>query len=224
MQHSAVARTASTILFDPHNFGYMCDSRISNAANNSLIGVTPGSTSLFADFWTRMAKLWKNYPNVLFGLMNEPNVQTAAQWQAAASTTVAAIRTAGFTGKVTIPGTSYTGALSWVSSGNGAAWAGYSDPGHNFLFEMHQYLDPGNSGTGSTCLAGKGATALSAATSWLSTNGYKALLGEFAWTTDSSCTAEGPALMSSMSTCSNQWVRIPTKAASDSDRLRTAFR
>jgi endoglucanase len=96
--------------------------------------------------------------------MNEPNAQTAVQWQAAASTSVAAIRTAGFTGKITIPGTSFTGAQLWVSSGNGAAWAGYVDPGNNFIFEMHEYLDSDNSGTHSTCASGKGATALSAAT------------------------------------------------------------
>jgi endoglucanase len=71
---------------------------------------------------------------------------------------------------------------------------------------MHEYLDSDNSGTHSTCAAGKGATALSAATNWLSTNGYQALLGEFAWTTDSSCTAEGPALMNSMASSSSQWV------------------
>jgi aryl-phospho-beta-D-glucosidase BglC (GH1 family) len=45
------------VLLDPHNFGFMCDSRISNVAGNSEIGVTSGSTALFADFWSRMASL-----------------------------------------------------------------------------------------------------------------------------------------------------------------------
>ncbi len=194
------------VLLDPHNFGNMCDSRISFTVNNSVIGVTASSTELFADFWSRMASLWKNYPNVVFGLMNEPHTQTAAQWQAAASTTVKAIRDAGFTGLITIPGTSFTGAHSWVSSGNAAAWAGYADPGNNFAFEMHQYLDSDHSGTHAPCTTGGGASRLDAATSWLATNGYKGLLGEFAWSTDPSCDAEGVALMNDMSSSSAQWI------------------
>jgi hypothetical protein len=53
-----------------------------------------------------------------------------------------------------------------------AAWAGYTvGASNNFVFEMHQYLDSDGS-THLTCATGSG-TKLSAATSWLATNGFQ---------------------------------------------------
>ncbi|CAF1501782.1 unnamed protein product, partial [Adineta ricciae] len=58
------------------------------------------------------------------------------------------------------------------------------------------------SGTHQTCRANC-ANSLQAATTWLTTNGFKGFLGEFAWSNDSSCTNEGPAFLDHLSNHSN---------------------
>ena len=65
--------------------------------------------------------------------------------------------------------------------------AGIVDPGNNYAFEAHQYLDYDYSGThtniGNSVAvpdATVGATRLVAFTHWLRINGYKGFLGEFA--------------------------------------------
>lgn len=191
------------ILIDPHDFGYAYDSR---TGANRLIGVDAEGTAIFVDWWTRMATKFQNYPNVVFGLMNEPNAQTAAQWRAGAVAAINAIAAVTTAQVVTIPGTSYTGAQSWVSSGNGAAWHAYTPPrGLTCYFEMHEYLDSDDSGTHTTCQAGKGSTCLQAATSWLAAEGKQAILGECGWSTDPSCPPEGTAIMRHMSSNASQW-------------------
>jgi aryl-phospho-beta-D-glucosidase BglC (GH1 family) len=64
------------VIFDPHNYGFIYDSRTGATRH---IGTDVEGTNLFADFWGRMVTIYKNYPNVLFGLMNEPNQQNATQ-------------------------------------------------------------------------------------------------------------------------------------------------
>jgi endoglucanase len=89
--------------------------------------------------------------------------------------------------------------LAWISSGNGAAFTGLSDPNKNIaigesfdpppdLFnlqapvldlEMHQYLDSDHSGTSPTCVsATAGAERIAEATAWLKQYGFKGFLGE----------------------------------------------
>jgi endoglucanase len=191
------------VILDPHNYGYIYDNR---TGVKHEIGVDAEGTNLFADFWGRMGTMYKNYTNVVFGLMNEPHKQTAAQWYTGAVPAITAIRAVGATQMILIPGTSWTGAHSWVSSGNGAAWAGFKgDPLNNFAFEMHQYLDSDSSGTHSTCITNT-SRSLEAATTWLTTNKFKGLLGEFGWSTQETCVSEGPAFMEYLSSNSNAWI------------------
>ncbi|UJR38840.1 hypothetical protein I4U23_031505 [Adineta vaga] len=191
------------VILDPHNYGVIYDNRV---GVQRLIGVDAEGTNLFADFWAHMGTLYKNYPNVLFGLMNEPHAQTAVQWYTGAFPSIQAIRAVGASQLILIPGTSWTGAHSWISSGNAAAWNGFNgDPINNFVFEMHQYLDSDSSGTHQTCRTNC-SNSLQAATTWLTTNGFKGFLGEFAWSNDSSCTNEGPAFLDHLSNHSNIWM------------------
>jgi endoglucanase len=191
------------VLLDPHNYGMIYDNR---TGAERLIGVDPEGTNMFADFWGRMATLYKNYPNVVFGLMNEPHQQTAAQWYTGAVPAIKAIRAAGATQLILIPGTSWTGAWSWNSSGNAAAWTGFNgDPQNNFAFEMHQYLDYDGSGTHEACVVNS-SQRLDVATAWLNTNNFKGFLGEFAWTVDPSCAKEGPGILDYLSAHSNVWI------------------
>ena len=137
------------VILDPHNYGMIYDNR---TGQNREIGVDPEATNMFADFWNRMATVFKDYPNVIFGLMNEPNRQTATEWFTGAVPAIKSIRAAGANQLILIPGTSWTGGWTWNSSGNAAAWAGFNgDPQNNFAFEMHQYLDNDGSGTHKEC-------------------------------------------------------------------------
>jgi endoglucanase len=191
------------VILDPHNGGFIYDNR---TGTEREIGVDTEGTNMFADFWSRMATIYKDYPNVIFALINEPHNQTAAEWKTGAVPAIKAIRAAGATQLILIPGTHWTGAWTWESTGNGAVWAGFTgDPLNNFAFEMHQYLDFDGSGTYNTCVTNS-SHRLEVATSWLNTNKFKGLLAEFAWTTDLTCALEGPALMDYLSANSNVWM------------------
>ncbi|MGI4847549.1 MAG: glycoside hydrolase family 5 protein, partial [Janthinobacterium lividum] len=196
------------VVLDPHNYG-------STAPTNGAIGVDPGATDLFADFWKRMAQKWLNYPNVIFNLMNEPGHQSPAQWKTACQTVITAIRSTGATQLIMIPGAANsTGAHSWVSSGNAAVWAGFNgDPANNFVFDMHNYMDSDFSGTSAVCAVGSGNTLVDA-TNWARTNGFKIILGEFGYSTDPSCTTEGPAMVAYMKNNADVWLGWTWWAAS----------
>lgn len=69
---------------------------------------------------------------------------------------------------------------------------------------MHQYLDNG-SGKQNICEANS-SHRLQVVTAWLIANKFQGFLGEFAWTTDSSCTHEGPPMLDYVSLNSNVWI------------------
>lgn len=164
------------VILDPHDFGNVWNSRygvqIDASANNG--------SDLFQDEWRRLATLFKNYPNVWFGLMNEPTQGSATAWRdGGVIPAVTAIRAVGATQRITIPGIGFASARDFVSNGSAAAFTGFSaDSLNNFIFEGHQYLDAGNSG-GSPIATQNGSTVLVAMTAWLVANSYQALLGEF---------------------------------------------
>ena len=113
------------VILDIHTYDQMYNL---SASAYQLIGSSSGPTNAnFANLWTRLSTMFKNYPNVIYGLMNEPNGISATAWQTTASGAISAIRTAEGSGThhiISIPGTAYTTAATWVSSGNGTAWAG----------------------------------------------------------------------------------------------------
>jgi endoglucanase len=91
---------------------------------------------------------------------------TAPDWMRVCNSVTAAIRAQGCTQQIQVPGISFTGAHSWISSGNGAAMLNYTDEINNSVFEVHQYLDPDSSGTTWTCTVGGGSTRLDAFINW----------------------------------------------------------
>ncbi len=167
----AATRGVSVIL-DPHNYGYGYGHLIGSAG-------TPGSA--FADFWGRMAAHYRTSRNVIFGLMNEPHDQTPAQWLGPANAAIAAIRAAGATQEILVPGTFHSNGASWVAQGNAGEFAGkIVDPADNMAFEIHQYTDADQSG-GSTVPVSPtiGAERLAAVTAWAEATGRRLFLGEF---------------------------------------------
>jgi endoglucanase len=115
--------------------------------------------------------------------MNEPHDIDAAVWRKVSDRTVAAIRATGARNLVLVPGTRWTGGHSWNAGGdssNAAAMAGFRDPGSNFMFEIHQYLDSDSSGTKTDCVdATVGRRRLVKVTKWLREQRAKGFLAEF---------------------------------------------
>src|SRR3954447_8710462 len=161
------------IEIEPHNYGFGFGSLIDSAQ-------TPNSS--FADLWGKLAVHYKSNPDVIFGLMNEPHEQTATVWLGSANAAIAAIRSAGAMQEILVPGTGWDGAWSWTSADTNNATVmgpGVVDPGHNFAFEVHQYLDSDSSGTHPGVVSPTiGVERLTAITQWAEANSYRLFLGE----------------------------------------------
>jgi endoglucanase len=159
------------IIIEPHNFGM---------GFGALIGSAQTPNSAFADFWGKVAEHFKSNPNVIFGLCNEPNQQSAAQWLESANAAIAAIRNAGALQEILVPGSYWTGAWSWTTTDNDTViGTGIKDPANNFAFEVHQYLDADSSGTQPGAVSATiGVERLTAITEWAQATGSRLFLGE----------------------------------------------
>src|SRR5262249_46976067 len=123
--HTFVSQTTAKgmyVILNPHNFArYFPDISTFTTMQSGAVGIIGSAdvpNSAFADFWSRLANIYKTNGFVIFGLMNEPNAISSSQWVSAANAAIAAIRSSGATNLILVPGISWTGAHSWVSSGN----------------------------------------------------------------------------------------------------------
>ncbi|KAL4727234.1 hypothetical protein ACLX1H_006135 [Fusarium chlamydosporum] len=163
-------------VIDPHNYGRF---------NNQIIQ----SSADFGTWWTKVAKRFANNSHVIFDTNNEyhdmENSLVADLNQAA----INAIRKAGATSQyIFVEGNSYTGAHSWVSSGNGEALKNLKDPQNKIIYQMHQYLDSDNSGTHEECVSSTiGAERVKEATKWLKDNKKRGIIGETAAGPNTQC-------------------------------------
>lgn len=154
------------VILDPHNYGRF---------NNQ---VPPASK--FAAFWGELATAYKNNPKVVFGLMNEPHDISPQDWLNSANAAIAMIREKGATNLILVPGTSWTGAHSWVNSGNALVMLGVKDPKENYAFEVHQYFDNDSSGRSPDVTSETiGSERMKDFTKWCKDNGKKGFMGEF---------------------------------------------
>ena len=71
------------IEIEPHNYGY---------GFNALVGSPDTPNSDFADLWSKLATHYKSNDKVIFGLMNEPHVQSASEWLLSVNEAIKAIR------------------------------------------------------------------------------------------------------------------------------------
>lgn len=170
------------VLLDPHNYARY---------NGNLVGSSQVPNSAFADFWGRLADLYKGNDHVIFGLMNEPNTMPTEQWVSAANAAAAAIRATGATNLITVPGNAWTGAWSWnqtwYGTANATALLDFVDPGNNFAVEVHQYFDSDHSGTANDCTVTDASQMLSEFTAWLASHNLRGFLGEFAGANTANC-------------------------------------
>ena len=193
---AAAAADGAYVIVDVHQFGTM---------PSGLVGRDAAATVEFTAAWSEFAKRLKGTPNVIFGLMNEPNQQSAAEWLTGANAAVAAIRQAGATQLILVPGSYWDGAQSWTNTDNSRVMLGVEDPANNFAFEVHQYLDQYSTGATPAVVKGSGKTTLVAVTNWARVNRVKVFLGEFGFATTAEAMAEGQDLLAYMSANTDVW-------------------
>jgi endoglucanase len=186
------------IEIEPHDYGY---------GFGALIGSAQTPNSAFADFWSKVAQHFAANARVIFGLMNEPHDQSASAWLASANAAIAAIRGAGATQEILVPGSYWDGAWTWTSTDNAAVvGAGVQDPGHNFAFEVHQYLDADGSGTHPGAVSSTiGVERLTAATQWAEATGNRLFLGEVGVTTDATSLTALDGMLTYMQQHTDAW-------------------
>ncbi len=171
------------VILDLHNYARY---------HGDIVGGAQLSVSAFGDVWRKLALAFKHNPKVVFGLMNEPHLMPTEQWRDAANTAIAAIRDAGASNLILVPGNGYTGAHSWKSNWygtpNSEVMLTIVDPIDHYAFEVHQYLDENSSGTGEVCISEEvGVKRLAKFTEWLKQNDRKGFLGEFAGADNPTC-------------------------------------
>jgi len=187
------------VILDPHNFG---------AYYGSVIGDSQDTIAGFASLWSQLATHYEGNSHVIFGLMNEPvgidngggrPGGTTEAWLNSANAAISAIRSAGASNLVLVPGNGYDGAWSWTptdsssntnfyGTANSVVMTGIVDPGNNFAYEVHQYFDDNSSGSTSTITNNDptiGVQRLTAFTNWLEANHLRGFLGEFGAASDS---------------------------------------
>ena len=165
-------------MITPHNYGRYYNDIITDVAG-------------FQAFWKTVATPYKDNGQVIFDTNNEYHDMDQSLVVDLNQAAINGIRSAGANAQYITPeGNSYTGAWTWISSGNAHTMGNLTDPQNKLIFQMHQYLDSDGSGTHTTCVS---ATALKdrlvAATEWLQAKNKLGILGEFAAGDNADCIA-----------------------------------
>ncbi len=159
----------STIILDLHNFGFY---------KGAFVGSEELPVDAFSDLWQKLGQEFEGNDYVWLNLMNEPYTFQAQEWADISQEVVYDLRDAGINNKVLLSGTAWSGAQSWVSSGNAEAYKNFTDPVDNFAFDVHQYLDEWSTGSNDDFFDNPGAPRLENITNWAKDNGFKLFLGE----------------------------------------------
>lgn len=181
-------------VLDPHN--YM-----------RYYGNVITDTTAFQAWWKTVASQFAGNSKVIFDCNNEPHDMPSVDLVVNLNQAcINGIRSAGATSQyIFAEGTSWSGAHSWVSAGNGALSA-LTDPQNKVIYEMHQYLDSDSSGTSTACVSSTiGVERLQSATAWLRSNGKKGIIGEFAGGANSQCKTAVEGVLAHIAANSDVW-------------------
>ncbi len=173
------------VLLNPHNY---------SRYYGNVVGESDVTAEAFADFWAKVAEVYKDNPRVMFGLVNEPHDMSTEVWKDNANAAIAAIRETGATNIITVPGNGWTGAHSWSDSWygtpNAEAMLEITDPIDNTVFEVHKYLDENYSGASENCQSSTiGSEELEGFTNWLKEHDKVGILAEFGAAPNETCMA-----------------------------------
>jgi endoglucanase len=185
-----------TVDLDVHNYA---------AYYGNSIGSAAVPNSAFADLWSQVAAHYAAAPNVIFGLMNEPDNVTATNWLAAANGAIAAIRAAGANQEILVPGAYSDTGSWWTTTDDASVMTGIVDPKMNFAVEIHQYLSDGTGSITSVDYPTIGVDRLEAVTQWAEANGIRLFLGEFGAGTDPTSLTAMQNMLNYLSQNTNVW-------------------
>ncbi|KAG1837369.1 glycoside hydrolase family 5 protein [Suillus subalutaceus] len=162
--------TGAHCVIDIHNYARY---------NGQIIGQGGPSNEIFAELWSNIASHWKKETKVIFGVMNEPHdIPNISTWAKSGKSAVTAIRKAGATTQmILLPGTDYTSAKTFVSSGSADALVAVRNPDNtttNLIMDVHKYLDSDGSGTNTECVTNAVEDTWHPLTTWLRANGRRA--------------------------------------------------
>lgn len=181
-------------MIQPHNYGRYYGSVITDVAG-------------FQTYWKNTAAPFKDNQKVIFDVMNEFHDMDQTLVFNLNQAAINGIREAGATTQYITPeGNSWTGAWTWVSSGNAASLGALTDPQNKIIYQMHQYLDSDGSGTSTACVSSTiGAERVVAATEWLKANGKLGIIGEFAGGNNDQCKTAIKGMLDYLSANSDVW-------------------
>lgn len=186
VDYVTVTKGAYAIL-DPHNYMRYNDPS-SQPYSGSVIGntsdPTAATTAQFGEFWGELAGRFADNEKVIFGLMNEPHDMATSLVLANNQAAIDAIRAAGASNLVIMPGNSWTGGHAWAqgSDPSSALLHTFADPLNNTAIDIHEYLDVDYSGSHSECVS-DAATNLADVTAWLKVGDALRLSLAAAWLT-----------------------------------------
>jgi endoglucanase len=171
-----ITSKGSYAMIQPHNYGRFNGQVITDAAG-------------FKKWWTNVAGQFKDNSLVVFDVNNEFHDMDQDLVVSLNQAGIDGIRAAGATTQYITPeGNSWTGAWTWVSSGNAASMLKLKDPQNKLVFQMHQYLDSDGSGTSATCVSSTiFQERLVAATKWLRDNKLQGVIGEYGAGSNDQC-------------------------------------
>ncbi len=194
------------VIVDIHDYGMW---------RGRAVGSAAVPRAAFAGFWALLARHFRTAPGagaVIFGLMNEPHDIEATAWAGDEQAAIDAIRQTGAGNLILVSGVGWDGAHNFLSGDgygtpNALALAPLRDPGGNFAFEVHQYLDDAFSGTHADCLdPTRARQTLMPVTDWLRQQHARGFLGEFAATGDARCLASLNAMLDVLDKNHDVWM------------------
>ena len=193
---NAARQHGAAVVIDVHDYG-----RYRGVA----IGQGDVTATAFADLWVRLARLFHGQ-DVLFGLMNEPQLPDAATWAGIEQQAIDAIRGTGADNRILVSGIGWDGAHSFVRL-NAPELAALHDPRNRLVFEVHQYFDANSSGTTDTCTdPGHAVGRLTSFTQWLRTHHKQGFLGEFGVSRRPECAAVLEQVLADMKANADVWL------------------
>jgi len=160
-----------------------------------VVGGTTVTNAHFANFWSKMAKIFASNDRIVIGLVNEPNNMSTMKWFSAAQAAITAIRAAKFTGDIHVPGNGWTGAATWNDTwydtarpqrSNAYGWLNARgtrkplfDPLGKLVVGVHAYADP-DAGGGMATVASPTISRerVGVTVAWARANGLPVFVGE----------------------------------------------
>ncbi|KAH9948196.1 glycoside hydrolase superfamily [Amylocystis lapponica] len=157
--------------------------------NGGIISQGGPTNAEYTSIWTQLAERYGSNERLIFGLMNEPHDLDVPTWAESVQYAVNAVRAAGATNYLLLPGSNYTSAAAMPTVA-GPYLLQVTDPlggTERLLFDVHQYLDYDNSGTHAECVTNNTGVLETLATFLQENGGRQAILSETGGGNTASC-------------------------------------